>query len=140
MLYFLGGSPVSWQSQKQRVVALSSCEAEYVAATTAACQGIWLARLIGEMLNTDVRPPRLLVDNKSAISLSKNPVFHDRSKHIEIRYHFIRECVEEGRIDINYVCTNDQLADVLTKALGRLKFLELRGRIGMTEIIRQRQD
>ena len=141
VLYFLGGSPVSWQSQKQRVVAaLSSCEAEYVAATTAACQGIWLARLIGEMLNTDVRPPRLLVDNKSAISLSKNPVFHDRSKHIEIRYHFIRECVEEGRIDIDYICTNDQLADVLTKALGRLKFLELRGRIGMTEIIRQRQD
>ena len=99
-----------------------------------------MARLIGEMLNTDVRPPRLLVDNKSAISLSKNPVFHDRSKHIELRYHFIRECVEEGRIDIDYICTNDQLADVLTKALGRLKFLELRGRIGMTEIIRQRQD
>ena len=121
-------------------MALSSCEAEYVAATTAACQGIWLARLIGEVLNTDVRPLQLLVDNKSAISLFKNPVFHDRSKHIELRYHFIRQCVEEGSIDINYIRTNDQLTDPLTKALGRIQFLELRGRIAMTEIIRQQQD
>ena len=140
MLFFLSGSPVSWQSQKQRVVAISSCEAEYMAATTAACQGIWLARLVGEMLNVNVKQPRLLVDNKSAISLAKNPVFHDRSKHIELRYHFIRECVEEGRIYIDYICTNDQLADTFTKPLGRIRFLELRGRIGMTEISRQRQD
>jgi hypothetical protein len=139
-LFFLGGSPVSWQSQKQRVVAISSCEAEYVAATTAACQGIWLARLLGEMLNEEPLQPKLLVDNKSAISLAKNPVFHERSKHIDIRYHFIRECVEQGRVGIDYIRTNDQLADVLTKALGRLVFQGLRRRIGMSEIIRQRQD
>ena len=85
--------------------------------------------------------PKLLIDNKSAISLSKNPVFHERSKHIEIRYHFIRECVEQGRIGIDYVRTSDQLADILTKAkLGRIVFQELRRRIGMSEIIRQRQD
>jgi hypothetical protein len=140
VIFFLGRSPVSWQSQKQRVVAISSCEAEYMAATTAACQGIWLARLLGEMLNEKPVKPKLLVDNKSAISLSKNPVFHERSKHIDIRYHFIRECVELGSIDIDYIRTSDQLADVLTKALGRLVFQELRRRIGMTEIIRQRQD
>jgi transposase InsO family protein len=140
VIFFLGGSPVSWQSQKQRVVAISSCEAEYMAATTAACQGIWLARLLGEMLNEKPVKPKLLVDNKSAISLSKNPVFHERSKHIDIRYHFIRECVEQGRVGIDYIRTNDQLADVLTKALGRLVFQGLRRRIGMSEIIRQRQD
>ena len=140
MIFFLGKSPVSWQSQKQRVVALSSCEAEYMAATAAACQGIWLSRLLGEMLNKEAARPKLLVDNKSAISLAKNPVFHDRSKHIEIRYHFIRECVEQGRVFIDYVRTSEQLADTLTKALRRLAFQELRRRIGMVEIIRQRQD
>lgn len=140
VIFFLGKSPVSWQSQKQRVVALSSCEAEYMAATAAACQGIWLSRLLGEMLNKEAARPKLLVDNKSAISLAKNPVFHDRSKHIEIRYHFIRECVEQGRVFIDYVRTSEQLADALTKALGRLAFQELRRRIGMVEIIRQRQD
>jgi hypothetical protein len=88
------------------------------------------------MLNEEPVQPRLLVDNKSAISLSKNPAFHERSKHIEIRYHFIRQAVEEGRIGIDYVRTNDQLADILTKALGRLIFQGLQKRIGMTEIIR----
>ena len=86
---FLGSNLVSWQSQKQRVVALSSCESEYMAATTAACQGIWLARLLGEIKDEELKAAVLNVDNKSAISLSKNPVYHDRSKHIEIRYHFI---------------------------------------------------
>jgi hypothetical protein len=140
VIFFLGTSPVSWLSQKQRVVAISSCEAEYMASTAAACQGVWLARLLGEMLNEEPVKPKLFIDNKSAISLAKNPVFHDRSKHIDIRYHFIRECVEQGRIDINYIRTNDQLADVLTKALGRLMFQELRRRIGMTELTCQRQD
>ena len=93
-----------------------------MAATAAACQGIWLSRLLGEMLNKEAAQLKLLVDNKSAISLAKNPVFHDRSKHIEIRYHFIRECVEQGRVFIDYVRTSEQLADALTKALGRLAF------------------
>ena len=100
------------------MVAISSCEAEYIATTTAVCQGIWLAWLLDEMLNKETVPSKLFVDNKSTISLSKNPVFHERSKHIDIRYHFIRECVEEGKIDIDYVQTNDQLADTLTKGLG----------------------
>lgn len=75
----------------------------------------------------------LRIDNKSAISLSKNPVFHDRSKHIETRYHYIRKCVEDGRAEVEYV-TEDQLADILTKALGRIKFEELRSKIGMIKI------
>uniref|UniRef100_R7W628 Retrovirus-related Pol polyprotein from transposon TNT 1-94 n=1 Tax=Aegilops tauschii TaxID=37682 RepID=R7W628_AEGTA len=100
VIFFLGKSPVSWQSPKQRVVALSSCEAEYMAATAAVCQGIWLSRLLGEMLNKEAARPKILVDNKSAFSLAKNPLFHDRRKHIEIRYHFIRavhgECEAAG--------------------------------------------
>jgi hypothetical protein len=88
------------------------------------------------MLNEEPVQPKLLVDNKSAISLLKNPVFHKGSKHIEMRYHFIRQAVEEGRIGIDYVRTSDQLADILTKALGCLIFQGLQRRIGMTEIIR----
>jgi hypothetical protein len=131
--FFLGSSPISWRTQKQKIVALSSCEAEYVAGTGGACQGIWLARLLGELTDEDTRSFELFIDNQSAISLCKNPVFHDRSKHIDLRYHFIRECVEKGKVEVKYVSTDDQLADILTKPLGRVRFQELRSKIGMVE-------
>jgi len=82
-VFMLGSSLVTWASQKQRVVALSSCEAEYRASANAACQGIWLSRLLGELLGIQAPKVKLLVDNKSAIALSKNPVHHERSKHID---------------------------------------------------------
>lgn len=131
VLFFFGGNPVTWQSSKQKVVALSSCEAEYIAMTTAACQGIWLTRLITDLTGVECKAPELLVDNQSAIALSRNPVFHERSKHIDVRYHFIRECVEEGRIAVSYVATERQLADILTKALGRVRFQKLCTDIGV---------
>jgi hypothetical protein len=134
MLFFLGKCPISWQSIKQQVVALSSCEAEYIAATTAATQALWLARLLGDLLGRDAEAVELRVDSKSALALAKNYVFHERSKHIWVRYHFIRSCLEEGSVRDNYINTQDQLADFLTKSLGRVKFQELRARIGMTQI------
>ena len=79
-----------WASQKQKIVALSSCEAEYVAG---ACQGIWLSRLLGDLLGIKEAPVKLLMDNKSTIALIKNPVNHDRSKHIDTKFHFLRECI-----------------------------------------------
>jgi hypothetical protein len=134
VLFYLGNSPISWFSQKQKVVTISSCEAEYMAATLGSCEGIWLARLLGEMHNSEPAKVRLKVDNKSAISLSKNPVYHERSKHIDVRYHFVREYVEAGKIDISYVRTEEQLADILTKSFGKAKFHELRMAIGMKEV------
>ena len=125
---------VTWASQKQRIVALSSCEAEYVAAAAAACQGVWLSRLIGDLLGTKEMPIKLLMDNMSAIALSKNPVHHDRSKHIDTKYHFIRECVEQGTVKIDHVRTEEQLADMFTKALGRVKFLEMREALGVVKV------
>jgi hypothetical protein len=115
-------------------VAQSSCEVEYIAAATAACQGVWLRRLLGDLMNEEEELVVLNIDNKSTISLCKNPVHHDRSKHIDTKYHYIRECVEESKIEVNYVCINDQLADILTKSLSRLKFLEMRERIGVQAV------
>jgi hypothetical protein len=105
-----------------------------VAAAAAACQGIWLSRLIGDLLGTKEAPVKLLLDNKSAIALSKNPVHHDRSKHIDTKFHFIRECTEEGKVEVDHIGTADQLADIFTKALGRARFLELRRALSVIEV------
>jgi hypothetical protein len=105
--YFLEKNLVSWQSQKQKVVALSSCEAEYMVASVASCQGIWLTRLLGDLKNTAVEGVSLKVDNQFALALMKNPVFHDRSKHIILRYHFIRRSVEDGDIHPDYICSEE---------------------------------
>ena len=105
-----------------------------MAGTTAACQGIWLARLIAELRGEKTDAANLKIDNQSAIALSRNPVFHDRSKHIDVRYHFIRECVEDGRVKIEFIGTEEQLADIATKALTRERFCELRSRIGVRSV------
>jgi hypothetical protein len=96
VIFFLGNSPITWQSSKQKVVALSSCEAVYIAAATTVCQGVWLARLLSDIARKKTAAPYLNVDNMSAIALTKNPVFHDRPKQIATRYHYIRECVDGG--------------------------------------------
>jgi hypothetical protein len=136
-VYFLGNNLVTWSSQKQKCVATSSCEAEYIAASNATCQGIWLSRLLGEMEGTEPSMFKLLINNKSAIALAKNPVHHDRSKHIDVKYHSIREHIEKGRVEVAYVRTHDQLADILTKALGRVHFIEMRQKLGVSEFSKE---
>jgi hypothetical protein len=116
------------------VVALSSCEAKYIAASTASTQSLWLVRLLGDLLGRDIGAVELRVDNKSALDLTRNPIFHERSKHIRVRYHFIRGCLEEGNFKACYINTKDQLSDLLTKPLGRIKFIELCSRIGMIQL------
>lgn len=95
---------------------------------------MWLARLLAELKNKEADAVTLKIDNESAIALSKNPVFHDRSKHIDVRYHFIRECVEENRVKLQSIRTEEQLADILTKALGRERFCELRLKLGVIDV------
>jgi len=116
------------------VVALSTCEAEYVAAATVACQAFWLRRLLGELTGEEARPPALMVDNQPAIALAKNSVLHSRSKHIDVKFHFFRDCVGGGQLVIEFVETGRQLVDILTKSLGRLRFMELTKMIGMDEV------
>ena len=96
VLVFLGSDPISWLSLKQKVVVLSTCEVEYVAAATAACQVVWLCRLLGELTGVEAHPPALMVDNQPAIALAKNPVLHDWSKHIDVKFHFLRDCIDGG--------------------------------------------
>jgi hypothetical protein len=134
-IFFLGEGTVTWSTQKQRVMTLSSCEAEYITGTGATCQAVWLHQLLKEMVGVKVSPPRIKMDNMSAIALSKNLILHDRSKHIKILYHFIRECVERGDVVLEFVDTQDQLADMFTKALGRVHFQELREKIEVVKIM-----
>jgi hypothetical protein len=116
------------------VVALSSYEAEYIAASTASTQAIWLVRLFSDLLGRDIGAVELRVDNKSALSLAKNPIFYERSKHIQVRHNFIRDCLEKGSIKAGYINTKNQLADLLTKPLERIRFLELCSKTGMVQI------
>ena len=139
VLVFLGSAPISWLSLKQKVVALSTCEAEYVAAATAACQAMWLRRLLSKLTDVEAHPPALMVDNRPAIALAKNPVLHDRSKHIDVKFHFLRDCIDGGQIIIEFVETGRQLADILTKPLGRLQFTEQKKMIGMLEVLGDRK-
>lgn len=134
MVFYLGENIITWQSQKQKTVALSSCEAELMAATTAACQAVWLESLLVEMTGYKGGPIKLCVDNKSAIALMKNPVFHGRSKHINMKYHFIRECVEKGLIKVEFVSSKEQKADILTKALARVNFIDMRKKLGVIKL------
>lgn len=105
-----------------------------MAATQVACQGIWLRRLLTAITRQRVPPVDLLVDNRSAIDLMKNPVFHERSKHIHIRYQFIRECIDAGEIVVSHVCGTKQKAVILTKSMARIKYEEMRNLIGVEPI------
>ncbi|XP_074323103.1 secreted RxLR effector protein 161-like [Apium graveolens] len=140
MCFYLNESLITWVLQKQRCVALSSCEAEFMAATAAACQAIWLRNVLNQIAAECNGPVILYVDNKSAIDLAKNPVFQGRSKHIDTRYHFIRECVERGEIILKHVKSEVQKADVLTKALTVAKFEKMRSLLGIKELSERVKD
>jgi hypothetical protein len=95
--------------------------------------------LYGELMNKAAAPVTMFIDNKYVISLCKNPVLHEKSKHIDLCYHFIRVYVEKGTIAVEFISTSEQKADILTKAVGRVRFEELRGKIGIvdTQVVRQ---
>ncbi|XP_071699281.1 uncharacterized protein [Rutidosis leptorrhynchoides] len=128
----LSGSPISWKSKKQSTISRSSFEAEYRAMANAASELTWLIRLFEELGITDLKPVTLHCDNQSALHIAKNPVFHERTKHIELDCHFTREKVMEGLIELSYLTTQNQLADVLTKILPSSQFQQLLSKLGMS--------
>jgi hypothetical protein len=132
--HFLGHSLVSWFSKKQNSVALSTAEAEYVAAGSCCAQSLYIKQQLEDFkIIFDHIPIRC--DNTSAISLSKNPIQHSRTKHIEIRYHFIRDHVQKGDIELEFVSTDSQWADILTKPLIEERFCTIRREIGMARYV-----
>ena len=116
-VFMLAGGTISWGLKKQNTVALSSTEAKYIAATHAAKEVVWLRRLLLELKQKVEGPTILTMDNQSAITIARNPEFHDHSKHIEIWHHFLRQKIEEGELGLEYTPTGDQVADILTKGL-----------------------
>ena len=127
----LGNSPISWKSKKQGTVSKSSSEAEYRSMSAAAGEVTWIVRLLEELGIKNLKPITLHCDNQSAIHIAKNPVHHERTKHIEIDIHFTRDKVMEGLLQISYLPTELQIADVLTKTLPSAKFNELLSKLGM---------
>lgn len=125
------GSIICWNTKKQSTVAVSSTEAEYVALAEAAREGIWLSNLLSIF---DVKIPYIIVfeDNQSCIKLTKR-MEHKRLKHVDIKFNFIKDLVEQKRLIIEYISTNDQIADVLTKSLEAVKFCKLRSQLGLVE-------
>nr|GEW63484.1 ribonuclease H-like domain, reverse transcriptase, RNA-dependent DNA polymerase [Tanacetum cinerariifolium] len=134
IIFYYGESPISWSTQKQATVALSSCESEFIAATAAATQALWLKRLLSKLTNSEEDKVTIRVENKSAIALMKNPVFHGRSKHIDTKYHIIRECVKREDTQVEFVSGEYQKADILTKALPKIRFLTMRQLIGLENL------
>lgn len=112
-LFYLNDCLITWCSSKQETVALTSCEAEFMAATEAAKQAIWLSELLEEVLENGSKKVVIRLDNKSAIALTKNPVFHGRNKHIHKKYHFIRECVDNDQVVVEHIAGTLQKADIL---------------------------
>ncbi|CAA7017709.1 unnamed protein product [Microthlaspi erraticum] len=132
-IVYLGTTPISWSSKKQRGVARSSTEAEYRAVANTAAELRWVCSLLSELGITLPSPPSIYCDNVGATYLSANPVFHSRMKHLALDFHFVRDNVQSGAMRVTHVSTKDQLADALTKPLSRARFHELYSKIGVSK-------
>lgn len=132
-MFQIGGTAVSWRSKKQTCVALSTAEAEYMALASAAQEAIWIRQLIADLKGEQIGPIMLLEDNQAAICMAKNPQFHGRAKHVDIKYHFVREKVCSGVVELKYCPTAEMIADMLTKGLSQDKFVKLRLMVGVAK-------
>ena len=133
-LFMLAGGPISWRTRKQNTVALSSTEAEYLSATDSSKQAVYHRNFLQEIGIEQTGPTVIHADNQGAIALSENPCKHERTKHFDIRHHFIREKVQAGEVLLRYCPTNEMVADLLTKALPRIKFEKFRREAGISKL------
>ncbi|KAG6505156.1 hypothetical protein ZIOFF_037506 [Zingiber officinale] len=120
----------SWCSKKQEIVAQSTVEAEFVAPTSAVNQAIWLRKLLNDMSYIMEKETKVSVDNQAALAISKNPVFHGKTKHFNVKYYYLREVQQMGEVELIYCTTEDQLADIFTKSFHQRRFVWLREKIG----------
>jgi len=134
----MAGGPVAWKSQKQQCVALSSTEAEYIGQTMAATSTMWTRNLLKELQIKGAIPETATViyaDNQGAIKLANNPIFQKRSKHIAVKYHYTRDLIQQGEVQLEYKGTTDMIADGLTKPLGPTAFAKFVESLGLTHRI-----
>jgi hypothetical protein len=131
---FVGGNLVTWRSKKQKVVARSSAEAEFRGMAKGLCELLWLRRLLMEISYGPNMEMNLFCDNKAAIDISQNPIQHDRTKHVEIDRHFIKQNLEEKIIRFVFVKSENQLADILTKAVSNRIFHDSLDKLGIKDI------
>ena len=115
-------------------MALSTAEAEYVADCSGSCEVVWLRKLLLDLFDLQLDATCIYCDNQSCVKLSENPVFHDKSKHIEIKYHYNRDMVQRGAMKLQYVVMDEQIDDVLTIPLARVKFEYFREKLGVLQI------
>eukprot|EP00253_Pinus_taeda_P030966 PITA_30966 len=134
-VFTLGSGPITWACKKQAAISLSSAEAEYRGAVEASKEALWLRQILSEFGFEQQHPTTLWCDNQSAIQLCKDPVQHQRSKHIELHMHFIRKLIHDHVLEVQYCSTDDQVADIFTKALSEAKFTKLRYMLGVQEVV-----
>lgn len=133
-VFILSNGPISWESKKQRTVALSSTEAEYMGLAEAAKEAIYIGNFLKEMEFENLTDVRVLNDNMGAQRLSENPVFHARSKHIDTRHHFVRETLLTKQLKLEHISTDDMIADMMTKGLPRPKHRHCLEMIGLGKL------
>ncbi|PPQ83602.1 hypothetical protein CVT26_001384 [Gymnopilus dilepis] len=132
--FILHGGAVSWSTKRQEIISLSTTESEYVAVTYASKEALWLRSLISQLFDTILDPTTLFSDNQSAIALTKDHQYHARTKHIDIRFHFIRWVVENGQLRLIYCPTDEMVADALTKALPSPKVKHFAAELGLVSV------
>ena len=133
-VFRLGDSTISWRSKKQPVIALSSTEAEYVALCEAAQETTWLRRLLHDIGFEQKSPTMVYEDNQGCIALGRNPKDHPRTKHIDVKFHYVRDVIERKKMDVTYCPTGDMVADTLTKSLAKPKFEKFRRMMGVVSV------
>lgn len=133
-VFIMAKGAVTWEARKQRTVAQSSTEAEYMGLTEAAKEAAYLLRFLAEIGMGNQNTVPIYNDNQGAQKLATNPIFHSRSKHIEIRHHYVRQALKEGKISISYVPTNDMMADVFTKGISAPKHQKCLSKFGMSSL------